>query len=343
MKREELIQQLDKNDLDKIYVLYGKEIYLIKELEDKFKALANPATLDFNQVIIDGKETNIDMIQSAVETLPFMDERRYIIIKDFELFKGRKKNFNDNDEKKLLEILESAPETSLIVFAQYEEVDTRRSFFKKLGKFANMVELKKLEDVQLLNWSRQIFNKYRVNIENSVIAYMVEMSGYSDKKSDMNLMDLENEIKKLCVFVGDAGRVDKPIIDQMMKDKVENDVFKFLDYMSSKNSKMSVKLLEDMIDSGESGLGIIFLITRQVYNIIQIKRMQKERMPYNIIRDNMGMSSFVVNKLSRQANNFSEEILVDMINYLSDSDYMIKQGLIGDRLSLEIFIAKYCK
>src|SRR3712207_8977206 len=92
-----LIKQLDKSELDKIYVLYGEEIYLIRELEDRFKDLVNPATKDFNQIILDGKEANLDIIQSAVETLPFMDDRRYIIIKDFELFKGKKKNFSDKD------------------------------------------------------------------------------------------------------------------------------------------------------------------------------------------------------------------------------------------------------
>src|SRR3712207_518446 len=151
MDRQTVIQQLDKNELDKIYVLYGEEIYLIKDLEGRFKDLVNPATRDFNQIILDGKETNIDVIQSAVETLPFMDDRRYIIIKDFELFKGKKKNFSDKDEKQVLEILKNAPESSLIVFVQYEQVDTRKSFFKNISKFSNMVELKKLEDVQLLN------------------------------------------------------------------------------------------------------------------------------------------------------------------------------------------------
>lgn len=343
MDRKKLLDNIEKNSLSGVYVLYGREIYLIRDLVDRIKSLVNPQTMDFNQIIIDGKETNLDSIQTAIETMPFMDDRRYIFIRDFELFKGRKKNFSDEDEKKLLEMLKSSPETSLVVFVQYDEVDTKRAFFKKMSKFANMVELKKLEDVELLNWSRQIFNRYRVNIENSVIAYMIEMSGYNDKKSDMNLMDLENEIKKLCVFVGDAGRIDKSLVDDMMKDKVENDVFKFLDYLSSKNAKLSVKILEDMIDSGESGLGINFLISRQLHNMIQIKRMQKERMPYNIIRENIGVPTFVINKLSRQANNFSEETLIEMVNYLSDSDYKVKRGLIEDRLSLEIFIAKYCK
>ena len=49
--------------------------------------------IDFNLDIIDGKEITIDQIISSIETLPFMDDKRIIILKDFELLKGKKEKF----------------------------------------------------------------------------------------------------------------------------------------------------------------------------------------------------------------------------------------------------------
>ena len=39
----------------------------------------------FNLDIIDGKETTLDQIISTIETLPFMDDKKVVILKDFEL------------------------------------------------------------------------------------------------------------------------------------------------------------------------------------------------------------------------------------------------------------------
>ncbi len=47
--------------------------------------------LDFNLDIIDGKEIVLNQLISSIETLPFMDDRKIVIIKDFELLKGKKR------------------------------------------------------------------------------------------------------------------------------------------------------------------------------------------------------------------------------------------------------------
>lgn len=47
--------------------------------------------IDFNLDIIDGREIALDQLISSIETLPFMDDRKIVILKDFELLKGKRK------------------------------------------------------------------------------------------------------------------------------------------------------------------------------------------------------------------------------------------------------------
>jgi len=44
----------------------------------------------------------------------------------------------------------------------------------------------------------------------------------------------------------------------------------------------------------------------------------------------------------KQTSNFSDAEITEIMNYLLDSDYKIKNGLIRDTLAVEIFIGKYC-
>ncbi len=180
MERRKLLEELENRRLQQIYLIYGKETFLIEEIQEKFKNLANPAMMDFNLSVIDGKEINLEEFLSSIETLPFMDDKRYIIVKDFELLKGKKKNFTDSDEKELVKVLEKISETTVLVFVNYGEVDKRKAIFKAIDKFGIVCEMKKLDDMSLLNWCKNQFDLRKAKINNADINYFIELTGYRD-------------------------------------------------------------------------------------------------------------------------------------------------------------------
>lgn len=343
MERKELLEELESGNLKQIYLIYGKETFLIEEIQDKVKTLVNPDMMDFNLSVIDGKETNLEEFRSSIETLPFMDERRYIIVKDFELLKGKKKNFTDSDEKELVKVLENISSTTVLVFVNYGEIDKRKSIFKAISKLGRVCEMKKLDDMSLLKWCRAQFEKRAVKISNSDITYFIESTGYRDRTSEMTLNDVEQEIIKLCSYAGDNEPVTKDIIKNLMNSRVENDIFQLIDMIGNKNAKRSYKILNDMIESGESILGIFAMLSKQFNQIMQVKSLQEDRMPQNVIKDTLKMHQYTFNKVARQARNYDESNLISILNYISDYDYKIKQGLMEDSLAAEILIAKYCR
>ena len=343
MEIKKLLEELDNRKINSIYLIYGKETFLIEEAQEKFKTLVNPAMMDFNLSVIDGKETNLEEFRSSVETLPFMDEKRYIIVKDFELLKGKKKNFTDADEKELIKILENISDTTVLVFINFGDVDKKKAIFKSISKIGTVCEMKKLDDMSLLNWCKGQFDSRKVKISNSDVTYFIESTGYRDRTSEMTLNDVEQEIVKLCSYVGEDEPITKDIIRNLMNARVENDIFQLIDMIGNKNAKRSYKILSDMIDSGESVLGIFAMLSKQFNHIIQVKSLQDEKMPQNLIKDTLKMHPYTFNKVVRQARNYDENSLHSIINYISDYDYKIKQGIMEDSLAAEILIAKYCR
>ena len=101
MKYKDIVYNIKDKNFEKIYLLYGKEHYLIDNAIKLFRESLKESMIDFNLETIDGKETTLDQLLSSIETLPFMDERKIVIVKDFELLtKSKKKNFSDKYEKK---------------------------------------------------------------------------------------------------------------------------------------------------------------------------------------------------------------------------------------------------
>ena len=343
MNYKDIINNLKNRNFQNTYLFYGREYYLIENAVKVFKGSLSEGMVDFNLDVIDGKETTLDQLISSIETLPFMDDRKIVIVKDFELLKGKKKNFSDSDEKYLIEHLDNIPDSTVLVFIVYGEIDKRKSLVKKIDKNGIVFNCDKLSDMDLFKWVKKKFDKNNVIIDNPQIMYFIEQEGYRDKSSEKTLSDLENEINKISSFVGRENRVSNEVIDKLSQKKVENDIFKLIDYIGEKNSSNAMKILNDMIHEGESVLGIFAMIARQFKIVMQVRQLQVDGYTSKTISEKLKIHSFVAGKALKQSNNFSDEIIIDMLNYILESDYRIKNGLVRDTLAIEMLVSKYCQ
>ncbi len=171
-----------------IYTIFKMMIFGVVAEEILFRESLNESMIDFNLETIDGKETTLDQLLSSIETLPFMDERKIVIVKDFELLtKSKKKNFSDKDEKTFASHLENIPDTTILVFAVYGEVDKRKSIVNTISKNGIAYNCEKISDMELFKWTKKKFEKNNTMIDNAQIMYFIESTGYKDKNNEVNL------------------------------------------------------------------------------------------------------------------------------------------------------------
>ncbi|MEF9990752.1 MAG: DNA polymerase III subunit delta [Romboutsia sp.] len=342
MNYKDIIKNIKDRNFEKMYLIHGRELYLIENAIKVFKENLDTVMIDFNLDIIDGKETTLDQVISSIETLPFMDDKKIVIIKDFELLKGKKKNFTDVDEKYLIEHLDNIPHTTILIFAVYGEIDKRKSLVKKIDKNGIVLNCDKLSDMDLFRWVKKQFEGNGVLIDNPQIMYFIDQEGYRDKSSEKTLSDLKNEINKISSFVGNGNVITNKVIDKLSQKKVENDIFKLIDCIGEKKSSVAMKILNDMIYEGESVLGIFAMIAKQFKVVMQVRQLQGEGYSSKAMSEKLRIHPFVAGKALKQTNNFTDETIIDMLNYILESDYKIKNGLVRDTLAVEILVSKYC-
>ena len=343
MNYKDIISDIKNRNLKNAYIFYGKEYYLIENAIKEIKSTLNDGMIDFNLDVIDGKETTLDQLIGSIETLPFMDDKKVVILKDFELLKGKKKNFTDEDEKYFTDYVDNIPSTTTLVLVVYGDIDKRKSLVKKVSKNGVVFNCDKLSDMDLFKWVKKKFETNKVIIDNAQVMYFIDQEGYRDKNSEKTLSDLENEINKISSFVGKENKVTNDIIDQLSQKKVENDIFKLIDYVGQKNSSDAMKILSDMLYEGESVFGIFSMIARQFKVIMQVRQLQLQGHSSKSIADRLKLHPFVVGKALKQTKNFSDEIIIDILNSILESDFKIKNGLVRDTLAIEMLISKYCK
>ena len=81
-------EDIKSGEFKNIYLLYGEEVYLKRQYKDKLiKSLTNEGdTMNFSSY--EGKDINPKEIIDLAETMPFLAERRVILVENSGFFKN---------------------------------------------------------------------------------------------------------------------------------------------------------------------------------------------------------------------------------------------------------------
>lgn len=340
-----LEKEIKAGKIKNIYLFFGQEQYFCeKTIRVLEQYVINPSFRDFNYEYMEKDNITIERIENACETLPFMDERRLVIIKNFSyLQRGKTSKEEEKQIQYLAEYIKRIPDSTCLVFWQTEEIDKRKKLFQGIKKVGVVLEFKKLNAVALGNWISQYLKKKGKVMKKSVQHFLIENSDYLSKNSTKTLIDMVNEIDKIIDYIGDREEILIEDIEEMLPRRLENDIFKLVDAIGQKDKKNALKFLNDMLREGENGLRILSMIARQFRILIQCKELKERGYTLNEIASKLNFMPFIVNKGISQARYFDQGILRQAMYSILDMDSKIKTGKIDEKLALEMLIYEYAK
>ncbi len=343
MGYNDILMDIDKNDLKNVYLLFGSEMYLkdkiLVEIREKY---LDKAFETLNYVNIDGRNASHDDIINACETLPFMSEKKIVVVEELPLFKSNNKENSSNKEDILSEYIDNISQSTCLIFILKEEkVDNRKKIIKNIKKFGRVVELEKLKNEELDRWVIDEFKKHKKKINRNQVSYFLAGVSYLDRNSDKTLYDLENEINKVANYLGDREEVTRSDIDYTKPKNLENDIFKLIDYISQKNTSMAIEMFNEMILSGEATQLIMHMIIRQMRLLLTSKLLNEKGYSIKIIGQKINVyHNFIIQKLLTQGRGFKEEELIVGLKKCRDTDRDIKTGKIDGKLGMEMLIVE---
>lgn len=320
-------KQIKGGSLNPLTLISGEELYLIdnltKFITDNFLM---PSYVDFNLTVIDSA-MEVDQILNIAMTLPFFDERRIIVFSST----GMLKTVKEEQEEKLLNFLKDVPTHVNLVFAE-NELDKRKKIYKFLSKEADLVVVERLTRPELVKWITKRFKLYQKDVSLHVVNYFIEMINYLDPEANKNLYDVDNTVRMIS---GISGDVNESVINQYVEIPIENNIFKMMDAMSSKQMSEAITILNHFVSSGEPEIKIFYMINQQFRNIYKTKLLLDAGHTSATIASKLDIHPFVAKKAGTFATQFSNRQLSTIIQILEDVDQMMKSSGIEPLLLIE--------
>lgn len=342
MTPEILEQELKQGKLKSLYLLYGKEEFLLESCVKKIKKLFGDILLGINYIQID--ETNVDNLISEIQTPSFGFEKKLIIAKKTGLFKKAKagtKNKNSKSNNSLTEKINIFIEeninmindSTLLLFIE-PEVDSN-NLVKTIEKYGEVCNFEKLKPDKLITRLKNICEAYKVKVDDKTLKILIETCGTS-------MQVLINETRKLIEYAGENGTITKEAIELLSIKELDSVIFDLTDSLGKKNIDEALQTLHELIYNKEP----IQKILVTLYGHFKKIYLTKLAIEYNRnIAEALNLKPnqiFLANKYKMQVNYFDKKHLRKMLQELIDLDYNYKQGNIDINIGLEAILCTYC-
>jgi len=195
-----LINEIRQKDFRPIYFLTGDEPFFI----DKIVSLIEHTALDeaersFNQVILYGSDTSIDVVIGEAKRYPMMAERVVIIVKEAQHLK----------QLEQLEAYAQNPQVStVLVFAyKYKKADKRKKVFSILAKKHVLFESKKVYENKVPEWIEMMLREQGLKASPKAVQMLAESLG-----TDLGRID--SEVTKLSMIAKKGEELSPELVEE---------------------------------------------------------------------------------------------------------------------------------
>ena len=333
LQYRDVMQSLKKGDLQPVYLLYGTEALLIADVVQAIQDAALPQGVDeFSYMRYHYDETPVQFCVQDAETLPFMTERKVVVIQNCNAFTSAKSPRVDHDPDVLQRYLENpAPYTTLIMTVNADKLDERKKLTKTAQKNAAVVQFHALKENECRDWILGEVRRQGAAITGDGVNRLILSVG-------TNLRLLRSEIEKMALYAGPGGTVDESVVDSLATRTMEQDIFVFIDEVVRLRIDRAMRMMLDLLKNKEEPIKLLFMITRQVRIMLQIKLQSGRGYSLQQVAQQIGVHPYAAKIANEQGNRFSPKQLEELLSELAELDYKIKTGKIGDRAALEMFL-----
>lgn len=314
------------------YVLHGSDEFTRAEQVAEFRArLGSAETAEMNTTWLDGRTVTLGELRHACETAPFLANRRLILVTGL---LTRLKRGESAFLEGLLTLLPRLPETTRLVFIEEEGLADSHPVLqlaKKHGRgYVRRFEPPKPRD--LPHWIVQRTRRHGGEIEPEAAVRLAQVIG-----SDLRLMD--QEIRKLVTYVGAGRPVTVADVSRLVPYVQQVVVFDLVDALGQRDGEAAASTLHQLLDEGESPLGILGMINRHFRDLIQVKELSQRGENASSIISALGLNPFRGQKLFQQATHFTLVQLEQIYRYLLETDLCIKGGELTPEAALDLLVA----
>ena len=327
-------------------VLIGEDDFSRRQsLEEIKKGIGDPTTSAANTTDLDGQQVTLEQLRTACETVPFLAERRLVIVEGLlersepQGKPNRKKmtrlTDRQNEYKSIVDYVNRIPPFTTLVLMD-GKLSSRNLLLRELSGKAEIKSFPLLRDTKLRQWIQRRITEAGGSISPRAVDLLAKFVGG-------NLWAMANEIDKLVLFTA-GRRIDEEDVRVVVSYTQEANVFAMVDAILGFKGGQAEQLLAQLLQQGAAPAYLLVMLSRQTRILVRVRELKNQGKSRTEIQAKLNLTSeFVFRKALEQADKYSLMRLKEAYHKLLEADLSIKTGRYDGELALNILIAELCQ
>lgn len=278
----------------------------------------------------EGPEATLAGVLDELRTLPFLAERRVVIVQDADAFIGPHRDALEKYVEK------PCPTGVLVLLADEERSITK--LYKAIAAHGGLVACARLAQSDLVRWIRdRAKDTHGKTIDYETSSLLADLIG-----DDLDKLD--NELAKLATYLGAERKTITPQdIDELVANQRLHEAFELTNALSAKDAPTALARWADMLaKDSDASYRSIGLLAWQFRQLLRARALRAHGLSRDDVLSRLRVPYGLRDRFAEQVNRFPERRLRWLLGELVRLDLAAKTGGAPPERGIELFIVTAC-
>jgi DNA polymerase-3 subunit delta len=273
----------------------------------------------------DAAETGPEAVVSACNSYSLFGEGPFVLVRNLDAWNAAQKAV-------VVDYLQNpAPAADLVLLGR--KLGAREKLLAAVKKTGEVHNFEQPTGKALVGWVVGHAKNLGLDLPEDVARNLIERCS-GDK------MRLTRELEKLALYVGEDTATQEDV-EALCPPNVQSNIFAFVDSLAAGDRGKALKLLEDLISTGEPPLRVTYMVRRQFGLVGRARALFERGASRREVAGELKVPPFVARKLEEQARGLDEEDLERALTLVLELERGLKGGSdLGDELQVELAVLK---
>ena len=340
MEKKELLNDIKAKKIKPVYLFCGEDEYSKRDVAERIKKvyLADGfEDLDF----FTAEDVSAGQVADACRTLPFMSEKRVVVIRNYGPFISKWKTADEPEDEKgtagskgeqdpIYQYIEDPEPSTCLIFYISAGNSLSSATAKALAAYgAETVSFDLPAESELAAWAARYCRRAGKLMTNDTIEHLRLVVGNDYYK-------IRNELDKLIPYVGERGEITVEDIEEIVPQSPEYGAFDLINKLFSQDRDGAYRTLRKMSAHGEQPSVILAGLITQLRSMLFAREAIDDRKNASQLQEKLGIrSNYAAKMYMNRASAYSYATLKDLYATAVEEEQRFKSGRSTDAVSLD--------
>ena len=312
-----------------IYFFIGVNKYAIEKKIAEIVSAGNVG--DLGLIKYDCGETEIDTVLDDCETLPFLDDKKFVIVTNPVFLSNEATKIDHNTERLISYVNNPNPATVLIINASDIKPVKNLRVYKTLIEKAEVFNFENLTEMEARDIIIKYLQTFNIHISQQAISELIS-------RTECDALRLYSELKKIMFYCEGKTGITKEEVMLLVSEPLENNIFTLINYFMERKTKEAFKTYKDLLMQNTEPLVFSAILGNSFHNLYLIKQYQNKGYSETELRNILKIHPYQLKILYRLAQKMNLHDIEKNIRSLHEYDVATKTGRVDKYLGFELLM-----